>query len=102
MSPKSKPVLRELTVNILGYREEGQWVALALEMDLRGRGDTFEDAAAELEELIEMQVSFAYFKNKPELILKAADPVAGNNSPRQPCNPFLGNVVAPMKRFLSS
>ena len=38
----------ELSINVLGYREEGQWVALALEMDLRGYGETFEAALREL------------------------------------------------------
>jgi len=32
----------QVTLNILGYREESEWVALALEMDLRGCGKTFE------------------------------------------------------------
>ena len=51
-----------LHVRVLGYREDGDWVALALEMGLRGYGKTFEEALKELEEFIEMQVSFALYK----------------------------------------
>lgn len=64
-----------MLLNILGYREEGEWVALALEMDLRGYGETFEEAIEDLRELVFMQISFAHFKNQPEMILRPADPV---------------------------
>ena len=63
----------EVLINILGYREDGEWVALALEMDLRGYGDTFEAARDDLEELIEMQISFAVEKGAPDSIWKAAE-----------------------------
>lgn len=64
-----------LALRILGYREEGEWVALALEMDLRGYGETFEEAKAELEDLVRMQVSFALSKNAPEMVWRDAEPV---------------------------
>ena len=64
-----------MTLNVLGYREEDEWVALALEMDLRGYGETFEDAFKELEELVGMQIGFSRFKGQPELIWKAAEPI---------------------------
>ena len=57
-----------LHVRVLGYREDGEWVALALDMDLHGCGKTFEDALKELEELIEMQVSFALYKEDFDLL----------------------------------
>lgn len=60
--------------NVLGYREEGEWVALALELDLRGYGPTFEDALAEVEDLVIDQVSFAIMKNEPGLIYSPAEP----------------------------
>ena len=48
-----------LTVNVLGVREEDSWCAIALEMSLRGHGETFDDAFAELIAAIEAQLSFA-------------------------------------------
>ena len=65
----------ELTLNVLGYREHGEWAALALEMDLRGFGSSFQDAVQNLMELVRMQVSFAHFKSQPEMVLRPADPV---------------------------
>jgi hypothetical protein len=64
-----------VNLNVLGYQEEGEWVALALEMDLRGYGETFEDALADLKDLVFMQVSFSRFKGQPELPWKAAEPI---------------------------
>lgn len=66
----------ELCLSVLGYRDEdveNSWVALALEMDLRGYGNTFEEALKELDELVHLQVCFAGFKNQPELLWKPAD-----------------------------
>ncbi|HSC20909.1 MAG TPA: hypothetical protein VLC07_04195 [Solirubrobacterales bacterium] len=63
----------ELTLNVLGYKEEGEWVALALEMDLRGYGATFRDAVSDLLDLITMQVTFAHSKGHPEMVWKPAE-----------------------------
>lgn len=68
-----KPEYLEATLNILGYREEGEWVALALEMDLRGYGDSWEAALDELGDLVLMQISFAHSKNQPEMIWRDAE-----------------------------
>lgn len=62
-------------LNVLGYQEDGEWVALALEMDLRGYGRTFEAALKELTGLVETQIRFAQFKGQPEMIWKASEPV---------------------------
>lgn len=64
-----------IALNVLGYQEEGEWVALALEMDLRGYGGTFEAALADLGELVAMQIGFAQFKGQPEMVWKAAQPI---------------------------
>jgi hypothetical protein len=71
---KAKRFPCTINLSVLGYREEGEWVALALEMDLRGYGDTFEDAVEDLQDHICMQISFARFKNDPDLIFKPAEP----------------------------
>lgn len=71
--PKSeKPTYFEATINILGYQEEGEWVALALEMDIRGYGPTWDDAVADLQDMVLMQISFAHFKGQPEMIWRRA------------------------------
>jgi hypothetical protein len=63
------------TLSVLGYQEEGEWVALALEMDLRGYGPTFQQATQELQQLVSTQFEFARFKRQPELIWKPAEPI---------------------------
>jgi hypothetical protein len=74
-SPPKKQPLFEIVLNVIGYQEDGEWVALALEMDLRGYGKTFEAATADLRDLVCMQIHFAHFKNQPAMIMKAADPI---------------------------
>ena len=73
MADKSK--FCGLAPNVLGYREDSKWVALALEMDIRGHGDTFESALEELADLVGMQVSFAEHKGQPEMVLHPAEPI---------------------------
>lgn len=63
----------DVHISVLGYQEDDQWIALALEMDLRGYGKTFEKALSELDELIKMQISFARFKDQPEMIFHPAE-----------------------------
>jgi hypothetical protein len=57
----------------LGYREEGEWVALALEMDLRGYGDSFEAALAELQDVMKVQIQTAFEASEPESIFFPAE-----------------------------
>lgn len=73
---------RFIVLSILGYTEkqEGkdgveveEHVAHCLEMDLKGRGDTFEEAEQALEGMIQAQLSFAKQMNKPGLIYRPAD-----------------------------
>lgn len=61
-----------ISLKCLGFVEDGEWVAIALEMDLRGYGDSFESALDDLRESVHMQLSFARFKGDPSLILKPA------------------------------
>jgi hypothetical protein len=73
MASTRDAAIYELTVNVLGYKEEGEWVALALEMDLRGYGPTFRDAVSDLMDLVRMQVTFAHSKGHPEMVWKPAE-----------------------------
>ena len=64
----------ELTINVLGVREDDAWCAIALEMSLRGYGRTFEAALDELREAIEAQVSFAVQQDTLDQIFMPAEP----------------------------
>jgi hypothetical protein len=75
MSDREKPEFYEIVLNVLGYKEENEWVALALDMDLRGYGNTWEEAVSDLGDLVFTQITFAHFKKQPEMIYKPADPV---------------------------
>lgn len=68
-----KPAYFEATLNILGYREDEEWVALALEMDLRGYGQTWDEALDDLRDLVLMQISFAHSKDQLDMIWKSAE-----------------------------
>ena len=65
----------EVYVSVLGYREDDYWCALALEMDLRGYGQSFDEALNDLRESMTMQIGFALFKNEPGMIFFPADPM---------------------------
>ncbi|GBE46183.1 hypothetical protein BMS3Bbin11_01279 [bacterium BMS3Bbin11] len=64
----------EINLNVLGYKEDKEWTALALEMDLRGFGDTFDKALEDLNDQIQMQISFAVFKNNLDMAFYPAAP----------------------------
>ena len=61
------------SVNVLGFKEEDEWCALGLEVDIRGYGHTFEEACADLTDLITYQISFSMYKDQTELIFHPAD-----------------------------
>jgi len=65
----------EVYISVLGYREDDKWCALALEMDLRGYGQSFDEALKDLHESMTMQIGFALFKNEPGMIFYPADPM---------------------------
>ena len=65
----------DMTLSVLGFRDEGSWCALGLEVDIRGYGETFEDACDDLLDLVSMQTSFAAHKKQPDMIWRPADPV---------------------------
>lgn len=46
------------TVKVIGYREDGLWYALGLEVSILGHGETFKEAVSLLEELIQDQIEF--------------------------------------------
>ncbi|MGI8739963.1 MAG: type II toxin-antitoxin system HicB family antitoxin [Gammaproteobacteria bacterium] len=72
-SPKNQPFPSEINLRALIYHEEGKIVALALEMDLVGHGDTIDEAIADLRDLIRMQIELAISRNNPDLIFKDAE-----------------------------
>ena len=64
-----------VTVSVLGFPEDGAWCALALEMDLRGYGQSFDEALEDLHESMAMQIGFAQYKGETDMILHPAEPM---------------------------
>ena len=62
-----------MNLRVLGYKEDGEWCALCLEMDLRGYGKTFEDALKELSAAVLNQFTFAIQMDNPDLLLRKAE-----------------------------
>ena len=58
----------DLTLRVLLYEEENEWAAHALEMDLIGYGKDGKSALEDLTRMIFSQISFAAYKDDPELV----------------------------------
>ena len=58
IEPTSDPI----SISVLGFKEGHEWCALALELDLRGYGNSPDEAFADLREQITMQVTFCQQK----------------------------------------
>lgn len=58
----------ELQIRVLICREDGEFVARALELDLLGCGSTERAALEELKRAVEAQISFAHQMNDARLI----------------------------------
>lgn len=71
----SESAFCDIALSVLGFEEDEQWVALALEMDVRGCGKTFEAAVDDLRDLVILQIRFALFKAQPEMVWRPAEPV---------------------------
>ena len=56
---KEGGVPSRMDLAVLGLREEGDWCAIALDMSIRGYGDTFDDAFEELRDAVKAQITFA-------------------------------------------
>lgn len=66
--------LPRLRVLLYKDAEEGEWVALCLEMNIHGWGATWNEALNVLEERIEAHVSFACENDRTEAIFCSAGP----------------------------
>ena len=62
------------TLNVLGVREDGAWCAIALDMSLRGYGETFDTALQALLDAVEAQLSFAVQNDNLDQIFIPAEP----------------------------
>ena len=62
--------MNSVKVSVLGYIEDGDWVAHALEMDVIGVGDTWKEALEELDGNVQAHISFAKFKKDNSLIFQ--------------------------------
>ena len=68
------PARLSLTLSVLGVREDGAWCAIALDMSLRGYGDTFETALQALLGAVQAQVSFAVRHDNLDQVFIPAEP----------------------------
>lgn len=64
---------QEFTIHVLGFQEDGLWCALALDLSLRGYGETFEAAQQDLAHAVEAQLSFAFQHNTLDKIWQPAE-----------------------------
>ncbi len=65
----------DILANVLAFYNEDEkiWNAVALEMDIWGEGATPEKAIEDLNDLVCMQISFAYAMNSPQMIWRKAE-----------------------------
>ena len=66
--PPVKTHYYDLVIRVLIYKQDDEFIAHALEMDIPAYGATEEAAKKELENLVENQLSFAASKGKQEMI----------------------------------
>ncbi|MYA95587.1 MAG: hypothetical protein F4X91_04165 [Nitrospinae bacterium] len=62
------------TLRVLVVREDGMWCAIALDMSLRGYGETQDQAVESLTEAVEAQLSFAVQHDTLDDIFVPAEP----------------------------
>jgi hypothetical protein len=65
--------LENFAVRALVSRENGEFVARALEMDLIGYGATPDEAVKELIEAVEAQITFSLHKKNPSMLIFRAE-----------------------------
>lgn len=70
MTKKNQDTMEPIQLHCLAFcsREDNRWRAVVLEMDIWGFGDSEEEAKANLEELIEIQVEFATGRKELDLL----------------------------------
>ena len=67
---------RRPALNVLGYYDGNEYVALALEMDLRGFGASLQAAMNDLQRQVMLQLGFAlHMHNSPDMAYFPAAPV---------------------------
>ena len=64
---------RTFEANVIVFREDSKWSALALEMNVRGYGSTPELALEDVGVMLMAQVSFAVQRGHPESVWHPAD-----------------------------
>ena len=62
------------TLRVLVVREDAKWCAIALDMSLRGYGETQDQAVESLTEAVEAQISFAVQRDTLDEIFVPAEP----------------------------
>ncbi|MFY9988589.1 MAG: hypothetical protein WAK31_27800 [Chthoniobacterales bacterium] len=68
----SIPRKEELSFRVLLYKEDGEWTAHALELDLIGSGESEDSALADLHKAVGCQISFAIQKKDISMLSREA------------------------------
>lgn len=66
--------LQTFEISVIVFREDSAWTALALEMNIRGYGETQQDAVKDVLDMLAAQVSFAIQQGHPESVWAPAEP----------------------------
>ena len=64
---------KTFTFSVIAFREDAEWTAVTLEMDLRGYGSTPQEAFADVIDMVKAQVSFAVQRKHPESVWRRAE-----------------------------
>src|SRR5207248_11191201 len=68
-----KEETKTFEANVIVFREDSIWTALALEMDVRGYGPTPDEAIDDVVKMLQAQVSFAVQMGHPESVWHRAE-----------------------------
>lgn len=73
-APKDWP-FTDSTIGVVAVQDGGEWLAVALEMDLQAHGKTHQAALDALAEMVISQIAFAMQKKQPDLVFRDAEPM---------------------------
>jgi hypothetical protein len=78
--------------NVILFREDSTWTALALEMDVRGYGPTLKAALKDVIGMLQAQITFAVQMGHPESIWHPAERKYWQMWERARRNQFVANI----------
>ena len=76
---------KSFEANVIVFREDSTWTALALEMDVRGYGSTQKAALKDVTVMLQAQISFAVQMGHPESVWHPAEEKYWRHGAVVPC-----------------